>query len=206
MDKSLSDTAEIDTNHSFRQNLKNLSDQELVEQCKRELPLQKAAFTELTLRYRPYAYQLALRYVKNREDAQDIVQEAFIRVYFHIHKFRGESSFKTWLSRIVINLCLTWQLAQNRRARYLLDAQHEPNLQLLEQSIISAAQEQEFWRKLGEILRRMRHEYRKAFIWRYLKNRPLPYIAKKLHTTLNGAKMKISRAKAQFLKIFHRLF
>ncbi len=186
--------------------IQKLSDEELVKRCQEELPLQQRAFTELVKRYQRYAYQIALRYVKNREDAQDIVQEAFIRVYFHISGFRGESSFKTWLTRIVINLSLTYRLAQNRRARFLLNTEHEPNFQLIEQSLMSPLQEQQFWRILGEILRRMRQEYRKAFILRYFKNRPLTYIAQKLRTTLNGAKMKISRAKAQFLRIFQRLF
>jgi len=157
-------------------------------------------------RYQRYAYQVALRYVKNREDAQDIVQEAFLRVYFHIPKFRGDSSFKTWLTRIVINLSLTYRLAQNRRARFFLNTEHEPDFQLIEQSFVSPLQEQQFWRMLGEILRRMQQEYRKAFILRYFKNYPLTHIAQKLRTTLNGAKMKISRAKAQFLRIFQRLF
>ena len=186
--------------------IRKLSDEELVQQCQEDLPLQQEAFTELFKRYRRYAYQVALRYIKNREDAQDIVQEAFIRVYFHLPKFRGDSSFKTWLTRIVINLSLTYRLAQNRKARFLLNAEHEPDFQLIEQSLVSPVQEQQFWTILGKILRRMRHEYRKAFILRYFKNRPLIYIAHKLRTTLNGAKMKISRAKSQFLAIFQRLF
>lgn len=186
--------------------LRDLSDEEIVAQCQRELPIKHNAYTELIRRYQSYGYQLALRYVKNPEDAKDILQEAFLRVYFHIQKFRGESSFKTWFSQIVINLSLTYRLTNSRRGRFYLDENNELNLEYLKQSLVSRTSEFRFWKVLGDILRRMKQEYRKAFILRYFKNRPLQYIAQKLKTSLNGAKMKISRAKKQFFSIYNKLF
>jgi len=63
------------------------------------------AFEEIVRRYRDKAHGLAYHLLGNREDAEDISQEAFVIVYRKISGFRGESSFQTWFYRIVVNLC-----------------------------------------------------------------------------------------------------
>ena len=65
-----------------------------------------AAYRELFDRYHRRAFAVALGVVKNRHDAQDVVQEAFIKVHRHIGTFQGNSSFYTWLYRIVMNLSI----------------------------------------------------------------------------------------------------
>lgn len=65
-----------------------------------------AAYRELFDRYHRRAFAVALGVVKNRQDAQDVVQEAFIKVHRHIGTFQGNSSFYTWLYRIVMNLSI----------------------------------------------------------------------------------------------------
>lgn len=64
------------------------------------------AFTELVLRHQREVYRLAFRLSGNHEDANDLSQEAFVRVYRSLARFRGESSFRTWLYRIVMNVSL----------------------------------------------------------------------------------------------------
>jgi len=51
-------------------------------------------------------YAISLRYTKNRDDAQDVLQDAFIKVYEHIHSFRGESPLEFWIRSIVVNTAL----------------------------------------------------------------------------------------------------
>jgi|SRR3989338_5366057 len=63
------------------------------------------AFEEIVRRYRDKAHGLAYHLLGNREDAEDISQEAFVIVYKKVSGSRGESSFKTWFYRIVVNLC-----------------------------------------------------------------------------------------------------
>jgi RNA polymerase sigma-70 factor (ECF subfamily) len=65
-----------------------------------------AAFEELVRRYDKAVLRLALRFTRCEFDAQDIYQEVFIKAYKNIGKFRSESSFYSWLYRIVSNLCL----------------------------------------------------------------------------------------------------
>ena len=64
------------------------------------------AFEELINGYEKKAYNIAYRMMSNEEDAKDMAQEAFIKIYKSIKGFREESSFSTWLYRIVTNTCL----------------------------------------------------------------------------------------------------
>lgn len=65
-----------------------------------------AAFRQLFDRYQHRAYAVALGVVKNKQDALDVVQEAFIKVHRHLSSFQGSSSFYTWLYRILMNLAI----------------------------------------------------------------------------------------------------
>jgi RNA polymerase sigma-70 factor (ECF subfamily) len=64
------------------------------------------AFAELVERYQRKAYAVALGLVRDREEAMDVAQEAFVKVYKYLDHFKGDSSFYTWLYRIVVNLCI----------------------------------------------------------------------------------------------------
>jgi len=66
----------------------------------------KAAFETLVRRYDQAILRLALRLTGSEQDAQDIYQDAFLKAYRNIGRFRSESSFYTWMHRIVTNLCM----------------------------------------------------------------------------------------------------
>jgi len=66
----------------------------------------RAAFEELVRRYDRDVLRLALNLMKRPEDARDVYQESFLKVYRNLHRFRFECSFYTWLYRIVTNVCL----------------------------------------------------------------------------------------------------
>ncbi|MCK4423272.1 MAG: RNA polymerase sigma factor [Candidatus Omnitrophica bacterium] len=78
------------------------SDLELIQLVKQN---DSSAFSELVKRYRGRALGLAYSWVGNRHDAEDIAQEAFIRVYKGVKGFREIADFFTWFYRIVLNLC-----------------------------------------------------------------------------------------------------
>jgi RNA polymerase sigma-70 factor (ECF subfamily) len=73
---------------------------------------EREAFDMLVERYQRAVYRLCYRYVNNHEDANDMAQEAFLRAYRAISKFRGDSSFATWLYRIAVNTCLNFRAAR----------------------------------------------------------------------------------------------
>ncbi|MGA2632265.1 MAG: sigma-70 family RNA polymerase sigma factor [Terriglobia bacterium] len=75
----------------------------------------RAAFDSLVRRYDQEVLRMALRIVQSAEEAQDLYQEAFLRVYRSIGRFRLESKFSTWLYRVVMNVCLDHLRRQKTR-------------------------------------------------------------------------------------------
>ncbi|WP_297529499.1 RNA polymerase sigma factor RpoE [Thiohalobacter sp.] len=88
------------------------TDQALVERVQQG---DKRAFDLLVRKYQHRIVQLVTRYVHNPADAQDVAQEAFIKAYRALPKFRGDSAFYTWLYRIAINTAKNHLVAQGRR-------------------------------------------------------------------------------------------
>ena len=73
------------------------------------------AFEELVRSYEKTVYQLALRILGNREDAEDATQEVFLKAYRSLSRFQGDSKFSVWLYRIVTNQCTDMLRARKRR-------------------------------------------------------------------------------------------
>ena len=80
-----------------------LTDYSLVERCRSN---DDAAFSEVVSRYKAKIYNYIYRMTGSSEDAEDLTQEVFIRMYTSIDSFRGQSSLNTWLFRIAGNLCI----------------------------------------------------------------------------------------------------
>ncbi len=72
------------------------------------------AFEELVARHRDRVFSRAYSIVRNEDDALDLSQEAWVRAWQRLRQFQGQSSFSTWVTRIVINVCLDW-LRQRKR-------------------------------------------------------------------------------------------
>ena len=84
------------------------------------------ALDDLFRRHRDAAYGIAYRLVGSREDALDVVQESFIHVMRGIEGFRGQSSFRTWLYRIVTHAALDYRRYRSHRRAESLDAENAP--------------------------------------------------------------------------------
>lgn len=72
------------------------------------------AFSQLVRKYSPDAYRTAFMVLRDRDEVEDVVQESFLTCYRKINSFRMESSFKTWLYRIVVNRCYDRLRKRNR--------------------------------------------------------------------------------------------
>ncbi|MCH7830020.1 MAG: RNA polymerase sigma factor RpoE [Proteobacteria bacterium] len=88
------------------------SDRKLVERVQKG---DKGAFDLLVLKYQHKVVNLVMRYVRDPELSQDIAQEAFIKAYKALPRFRGDSAFYTWLYRIAVNTAKNHLAAQRRR-------------------------------------------------------------------------------------------
>jgi len=92
----------------------NVSDRELVERAQRG---ERKAFDLLMLKYQHRIAKLIARYVQNPAEVLDVAQEAFLKAYRALPRFRGDSAFYTWMYRIAINTAKNHLAAQARRPR-----------------------------------------------------------------------------------------
>ena len=81
----------------------------------------KRAFQELVEKHKKGAFRMALGLVGNRDDAFDISQEAFLRVYKSAHTFDQSQPFLPWFYTIIANLCRTWLCRRSRRDNKMVD-------------------------------------------------------------------------------------
>lgn len=88
------------------------TDARLVERAQRG---DKRAFDLLVLRYQHRIQGLVSRYVRDQDEIQDVVQEAFLKAYRALPRFRGDSQFYTWIYRIAINTAKNYLVARSRR-------------------------------------------------------------------------------------------
>ena len=78
------------------------------------------ALAILVDRYKHLVYRLAIQITKNSDDASDILQDTFLKVYDSVHTFRHDSAFETWLYRIVVNLSIDTVNGRKRRQKSLI--------------------------------------------------------------------------------------
>jgi RNA polymerase sigma-70 factor (ECF subfamily) len=73
------------------------------------------AFARLVARHQVRVFGLAYRFTRDRQDAEELAQEIFLRAWRHARAFRGESAFSTWLYRLAVNVCLNHRQAKRSR-------------------------------------------------------------------------------------------
>src|SRR3979409_456819 len=98
---------------AIKQDYPSAADETLVQMSQKG---DLAAFEELVARHRDKIYARAFSMMRNEEEALDLSQEAWVKSWQRLKQFQGQSSFGTWLTRIVINLCLD-QLRKRKRQR-----------------------------------------------------------------------------------------
>ncbi len=96
-------------------------DAELVQRCVEGDP---RAFKVLVERYQRKVFTIAFGILRNQDDALDVAQDAFVKVHRHLPDFKGNSSFYTWLYRIVVNLCID----RKRRAARAREVDYDDTL------------------------------------------------------------------------------
>jgi RNA polymerase sigma-70 factor, ECF subfamily len=177
-----------------------LTDRELVVLCQAGT---SSAFDELVDRHSGTAIKVALSILRDRQEAEDEVQNAMWKAYQHIAQFQQEAKFSTWLTRIVVNQCLM-RLRQLRRAKFLyLDEAPvgEENLTLevpdARQSPETDLGKEQIARVLQEEIRRTPPLLRTVFLLRDVEQRPMPEVADLLGISVAAAKSRLLRSRAE---------
>jgi len=161
------------------------------------------AFDQIVAQHEKLVYGLAYRLTGNHDDAMDIGQEAFIRVYQRLGEFRGESSFETWLRRIVANACFD-ELRKRKRQRLVsLDEPLEVDDGEMGRQFADpgegpheAAERAETQRLVQEAILRLDEDYRIVLVMRDIHDLSYEEIAATLGLRLGTVKSRLNRARA----------
>ena len=113
----------MSTISKLNDNSGEISNSELV---KKSQVGEKAAFEQLVIRHQELVFSLAYKLTGNREMANDVAQESFIRAWKAIEKFRGDSTFSTWIYRITVNTAWTLRKKAKKHNTLNIDDTYEP--------------------------------------------------------------------------------
>ena len=159
------------------------------------------AIAELFHRHYPASLHLAWGILRHPDDAQDAVQTAYFLAFRRLEKFRGDSSFKTWITRIVVNCCLLQLRDAKHRVRWTpLEDKHQPRRHDLVPSR-TPNPERSAW--CGEIssalstsMARLPKHLREPYTLFTVAELPLQEIATSLGLTISATKTRLFRARA----------
>lgn len=149
------------------------------------------AFAELVARYQDRIYNYAYRMTGSREDAQDLAQETFIRVYTHLDRFRVEERFSPWIYRITTNLCLN-HLKRRRRNVSLLPDSADVDGPALPDSALEASEERLI---LQQAIMGLPEHYRAVILLRHVEELSYEEIAQVTELPLGTVKTRLFRAR-----------
>ena len=113
-----------------------MTEESILKGC---LKNEAAAQRELYNRYSPKMLAVCYRFAHNREDAEDMLQEGFIKVFSQIHTFRNQGAFEGWIRRIIVHTCIN-NLKKNKKFNESVDLIHATTLQVREESVPSIVQ------------------------------------------------------------------
>lgn len=160
------------------------------------------AFEQLVARHQDIVYRVAARIV-GPEHAEDVSQDTFLRAFHRLQKFRGESSFRTWLLQITHNAALD-ELARMNRRRLADEQPQDPIDEDASRQPATELEQRERQQRLQRKLGLMRPEYRGLLVLRDLEGLSYNEIADILDMPLGSVKGRLHRARDELIELLRR--
>ncbi len=179
-----------------------MNEKELVERAKNG---DRAALAQLVNKYSDRIYNLALRILRRKEDAEDVLQETFLTVIEKLDKFDGRSSFFTWIYRIATNAALMRlrkkkvvfqelnddpDFQESIESRVFVDWSQDPSINVFDEEVKQ---------KLNEAINKLSDIYRSVFVLRDIEGLSIKETSEILGITEENVKIRLRRAR-QFLR------
>ena len=161
------------------------TESELVEGCKKGNPSDQRALYQ---QYHRLLFGICLRYADTRDDAQDLLQDAFIRIYNYVESFRGEGSFEGWIKRITVRICIEYC---RRKSRFLQVDLNEAREVQIDTGIWSEMNREE----ILHLIRQMPAGYRMVFNLYAVEGYNHQEIGEMLGISEGTSKSQLSRAR-----------
>jgi len=154
-------------------------------------------FGVLVDRHKDRALTLALRLVGDRGEAEELVQDAFLRVYKNLAQFRGDARFSTWFYRILYNLCMT-RITRRRPGPEPLDGIDERRIEVDAGDVqgLERLEEQELHAMLADAIRKLPERYRTVVTLFYVQEMDQEEISHVLELPVGTVKTHLYRARA----------
>ena len=150
------------------------------------------AFTELYKIHKVYLYKIAYSYVKDEDKALDIIQECAYKGFLNIHKLKKHTIFKTWITRILINVAIDYQKKDSK----VLYIDTYPSIKCKDENI-SLEEKMDLYNAIDTL----KDKYKTVIILRYFNNMSIEEIANTMKIPINTVKSHLRRAKESLGKI-----
>jgi RNA polymerase sigma-70 factor (ECF subfamily) len=171
------------------------------------------AFNELLRRYERKIFRLALHITQNREDAEDVLQESFLKAYEHLDQFQGQSKFYTWIVRIAVNQALMKLRKRKSDRSVSLDDTIDTGEDNIIREIATWDEnpEQKYSREelnriLGSAVDGLTPIYRAVFVLRDIDGLSTEEAAEALELSIPAVKSRLLRARLQLREKLTRYF
>ena len=175
-----------------------LEDETLVKRSQRG---DMRAFEELVARHRDKVYSRALSMLRNEEDAVDVSQEAWVKGWQRLKQFQGESSFLTWMTRIVINLCLDQLRKHKRQKSESIEELEEESggverqMPVLTVNPSAGLERGELRQKIDEALLKLTYEHRTVLVLHEFEELEYKEIAKRMDCSIGTVMSRLFYAR-----------
>jgi RNA polymerase sigma-70 factor, ECF subfamily len=171
-----------------------------------------AAFEELVNRYERKIFRLTMNITRNREDAEDAMQDAFMKAYAHLADFQEDSRFYTWLVRIAANEALM-RLRKRRPNQFSLDEPIEGDDDLMPREVEDwgPSPEQRYAQSemheiLNQVIDQLEPDYRAAFVLRDVEELSTEETAAAMGISVAAVKSRLLRARLKLRQKLNRYF
>ncbi|MCD0469535.1 RNA polymerase sigma factor [Flavobacterium sp. JAS] len=162
------------------------------------------AFAVLVDRYKDMIFSLALKMIKNREEAEEVAQDTFIKVYNSLGKFKGDSKFSTWIYKIAYNSCLDC-LKKNKKENLNISIdEFSSHLIKTMDTALSALEDKERKQTIQNCLNLLPSDENFLLTLFYFEDQSLEEIGKIMSITANNVKVKLFRSRQKLAVILKK--
>ena len=182
-------------------NMSTLNDQHYIDKV---LQGETNAFAVLVDRYKDMIFTLGLKMVKNREEAEEVAQDTFIKIYNSLTKFKGESKFSTWIYKIAYNTCLDRLKKSKKDDLNISIDEFSSHLIKTMDNALSALEDKERKQAIQNCLNLLPREDNFLLTLFYFEDQNLEEIGKVMNINANNVKVKLFRSRQKLATILKK--
>ncbi len=165
----------------------------------------QSSFAILVERHKQMVFTVASRMLKNREEAEEVAQDAFLKAYKSLKSFKKKSKFSTWLYKIVYNLCVT-KLRKKKPEIFSIDENEEQTYDLPDTTYkLEELEYQDQKKFLEKAIGQLNEEEQTIILFYYHEDLPVDQIANIINLSVSNVKVKLYRGRKRLYENLNQL-